>query len=253
MRIPPRAARARREPCTTGALQRCLERGRARAWWGRFKKEAPPAPPPPRPRPPRGAGEGGREERAGEEWRGRAAAATQGLIFSPADIFCAAAARARGERAKPGPRGAAPSGPPRLPPAPPPARALSSAQRAPSDAWRPGLAGPRNQSPIAASGAVRASRPPRGLGRAVPAAAGTESGRAGMAPSAAPLRLLLAAPHKESGPRWPLKAAARDLRCPRALPSAAPTCASSWARASCAQVVASSPLFVSWAWGPWGR
>ena len=25
MRIPPRAARARREPCTTGALQRCLD------------------------------------------------------------------------------------------------------------------------------------------------------------------------------------------------------------------------------------
>lgn len=140
-----------------------------------------------------------------------------------------------------------------LPASPPPARALSSAPRAPPDAWRPGLAGPRTRRPIAASGAVRASRPPRGLGRAVPAAAGTESGRAGMAPSAAPLRLLLAAPHKESGPGWPLKAAARDLRCPRALPSAAPTCASRWARAPCAQVAASSPLFVSWAWEPWGR
>lgn len=70
---PLRAARARREQCAFGAHQRCLERGRARAWWGRFKKEAPPAP-----LPPRGAGEGRREgeraserARAGEEWRGR--------------------------------------------------------------------------------------------------------------------------------------------------------------------------------------
>ncbi|XP_036699061.1 selenide, water dikinase 1 isoform X1 [Balaenoptera musculus] len=38
-----------------------------------------------------------------------------------------------------------------------------------------------------------------------------------MAPLAAPLRLHRAAPHKEPGPVWPLKAAAGDLRCPRAL------------------------------------
>lgn len=58
LQIPLRAARDRRGAVHGGPFQPCLERGRARAWWGRFKKEAPPAPPPP----PRGAGEGGREE-----------------------------------------------------------------------------------------------------------------------------------------------------------------------------------------------
>lgn len=245
MRIPSRAAWARREPCTVGALQRSLERGRARAWWGRFKKEAPPAPPPP---PPRGAEEGGREKRAGEEWRGRAA--TQGLIFSPADIFVRRRrrpARAAGEPSPvPGARRAAPPGPPRPP------RPRASSLR------------PRGRS-LTPGGPARPARepghPPRPVGRARltpgprPGPRGSRrcrrdrerAGRHGPAGRPAPPPPGRAA--QRAWARVAFKGGSRGFKVsPSAAlraPAAAATCASRGVRRPCAHVAAFPLFFIS--------
>ncbi|KAJ8788755.1 hypothetical protein J1605_005051 [Eschrichtius robustus] len=104
-------------------------------------------------------------------------------------------------RARPSPRGAQ-ARPGALPPsAPPPGAAFLFRRR---------LREPGGARCIVGAAESRSREEAEGAKR-------TERGRAGMAPLAAPLRLHRAAPHKEPGPGWPLKAAAGDLRCPRAL------------------------------------